>query len=475
MGTPLRFNYENATEGAVGGDGLSASALDRKAAAEAVAAFKGRVDSGEIGFPNLPDDRKAAAAIVEFADELRPRIDDVLLVGIGGSALGAYALDVALRGPHPLQSENPQAGKTGLNGAGAAKGKVNGKAKSGARPRLVVLDNVDPGLIAAALDRLNPKRTAVCVIAKSGSTAETMATFLIVREWMVAALGARAREQIIAITDSQKGDLLAIAKAERYPLFFVPGNVGGRFSVLTPVGLVPAALIGIDIEKLLKGAREATAACWSTDFEENQALVAAQVHYALNGRGKHSEVVFAYSSYLWGAAFWYRQLWAESLGKAVDRAGNRVEAGQTPIAALGVTDQHSQLQLYVEGPRDKMITFWEVEKPRTELTIPKALAEYDSCRYLGGKKLSRLFRAERAATEAALTRAGRPNCRWTLVRLDEATLGAFFQTLEFQTAFAGELWGVDAFDQPGVELGKKLTYGLMGRRGFEEWAKGVSL
>lgn len=296
MATPLRFSYNNVMEDAVGGDGLPASALDPKAAAAAVAAFRGRVDSGEIGFPNLPADRKTADAIMEFADELRPGIDDVLLVGIGGSALGAYALDVALRGPHPLQSW-----------ANATKGTANGKAKSGVRPRLVVLDNVDPGLVAAALEQLNPKRTAVCVIAKSGSTAETLATFLIVREWMMAALGKRARGQIIAVTDSEKGDLLAIAKAEQYPLFFVPGNVGGRFSVLTPVGLVPAALIGIDIGKLLKGAREATAACWSSDSKENQALVAAQVHCALNERGKRTEVVFAYSSYLWGAAFWYRQ------------------------------------------------------------------------------------------------------------------------------------------------------------------------
>lgn len=464
MALPIRFDYQNLMQAAVGSDGLSSADLDPKAGAAAVAAFRRRVDAGDIGFPDLPADRKTAAAITSFANQLRPHIDDVLLVGIGGSALGAYALDAAMRGPHPVQ-----------NFSTAGKKSASGKARGGVSPRLVVLDNVDPGPIAAALEQLNPKRTAVCVIAKSGSTAETMATFMIVREWMMASLGARAHQQIVAITDAQKGDLLAIAKQEKYPLFFVPANVGGRFSVLTPVGLVPAALIGLDIGKLLKGAREATARCWSSRREENQALAAAQVHCAMDARGKRSEVVFAYSSYLWGAAFWYRQLWAESLGKTQDRQGRTVESGQTPIAALGVTDQHSQLQLYIEGPRDKMITFWDVEKPRVELTIPKALAEFESCGYLGGKKLSRLLRAERAATEAALTRAGRPNCRWTLARLDEAVIGAFFQTLEFQTAFAGELLGIDAFDQPGVELGKKLTYGLMGRRGYSEWAKGVKL
>jgi glucose-6-phosphate isomerase len=142
-----------------------------------------------------------------------------------------------------------------------------------------------------------------------------------------------------------------------------------------------------------------------------------------------------------------------------------VETGQTPVAALGVTDQHSQLQLYMEGPRDKMVTFWHVEKPRAGLRIPREFTNYDSCAYLAGKNLWALFDAERRATEAAFTQAQRPSCRWTLPRVDEYTVGAFFQTLAFQTAFAGELYGVDAFDQPGVEMGKKLTYGLMGRKG----------
>jgi glucose-6-phosphate isomerase len=456
MPFPLKFTYENCLDSAVGRDGIAPADLDAGQCAAAVRAFRARVDSGEIGFPHLPDDRATARAIAEFAGDMRAELDHVCVVGIGGSALGAYALDVAMRGPHPVQT---------------AAGKPNGKARA-ARPQLVVLDNIDPGFIATALERMNPKRTAVCVIAKSGSTAESLATFLIVREWLVAALGKRNRERIIAVTDPKKGDLLAIAKAEKYPLFFVPPSVGGRFSVLSPVGLVPAALIGLDIARLLKGAKDAGAACWSEKLDANPALVSAALHHALDTRrGKKIEVVYAYSSFLWGAAFWYRQLWAESLGKRVNRQGEIVETGQTPVAALGVTDQHSQSQLYMEGPRDKMITFWEVEKPRAELRIPRDFARYDSCGYLGGKTLGQLFRAERIATEAALTEAGRPNCRWTLPRVDEYTVGALFQTLEFQTAFAGELYGVDAFDQPGVELGKKLTFGLIGRKGYEEYAK----
>ena len=459
MKAPVHFSYENAMSTAVGADGLSSGDLDRSAALAALGAFRARVDSGEIGFPNLPDDRTTARAISEFADDMRGEVDDVVVVGIGGSALGSYALDVALRGPHPVQTR--------------LGGRSNGKTRE-PRPRLAVLDNVDPGFIAAALERVDPKRAVACVIAKSGSTAETLSTFLIVREWMVNALGKRARSRIVAVTDAHKGDLLGIAKQEQYPLFFVPGNVGGRFSVFTPVGLLPAALIGLDIGKIMRGARDANQLAWSRDLEQNHALASALVHHGLNTKKRKTiEVVYAYSSFLWGAAFWYRQLWAESLGKRVDRKGAVVETGQTPVAALGVTDQHSQSQLYMEGPRDKMITFWEVAKPRADLRSPRDFKEYESCGYLGGKKMSQLFHAEMRATQAALTEAGRPNCRWTLPQVDEYTIGAFFQTLEFQTAFAGELYGVDAFDQPGVELSKKLTYGLLGRKGYEEFAKRV--
>jgi glucose-6-phosphate isomerase len=454
MKPQITFDYTSALSSAVAFEGVDQ--LDVKAGVGAVRTFRKRVGSGHIGFPDLPNDRSTLESVVEFAERLRPAIDSVLVLGIGGSALGAYAIDCALRGPHPFQ----------LN-------QVAGNTRPGT-PMLVVLDNIDPGVVAAAIEKLHPRRTAVCVIAKSGSTAETMATFLIVHEWLQSGLGRRAREHIIAITDPQQGDLLAIAKQERYPLFFVPRNVGGRFSVLSPVGLVPAALAGFDVRKLLRGAADANEACWSDSIEVNPALSSALVHHALDTtKGKSIEVVFAYSSYLWGTAFWYRQLWAESIGKEIDRKGRKVEAGQTPIAALGVTDQHSQLQLYIEGPRDKMITFWAVERDRAEVRIPRSFSEYDSCRYLGGKKLSELFQAERVATEAALTRAARPNCRWTLPRVDEYTLGAFFQILEFQTAFAGELYNLDAFDQPGVELGKRLTYGLMGRKGFEQYARGL--
>jgi glucose-6-phosphate isomerase len=447
---PIRFSYQNSLKESVGDHGLAKEDFDDRAALEALHCFRARVDRGEVGFPTLPLDSNGAKQIEKFASGLLGDIDAVLLLGIGGSALGPSAIDSAIRGPHPVQQFEKKT------------------------PRLFVMDNVDPGYCAAMLSQLNPKRVAVCVIAKSGGTAETLSTFMITYEWLAKAIGTKkAQKRIIAVTDAQNGDLLQIAKNERFTTFYIPGNVGGRFSVFTPVGLVPAALCGIDIHKVLRGAREANQYCWSRDLGENLALQSATIHYLLDTRRrKKMEIVFAYSNYLWGAAFWYRQLWAESLGKRVNRNGEVVNTGQTPVVALGVTDQHSQVQLYMEGPHDKMLTFWTVQRHRADMEIPgnKSLAKYESAGYLQNRKLSELFHAEQRATESALTRAGRPSCRWTLPKVDEFHLGMFFQLLEFQTAFTAEFLGVDAFDQPGVELAKKLTNALMGRKGFEEYS-----
>jgi glucose-6-phosphate isomerase len=447
---PIRFSYQNSLKENVGDHGLAKEEFDDRLALDALHGFRARVDRGDVGFPTLPLDSNGAKQIEKFASGLRGDIDSVLVLGIGGSALGPYAIDTAIRGPYPVQIIDKKVA------------------------RLFVMDNIDPGYVAAMLDHINPKRVAVCVIAKSGGTAETISTFMITYEWLTKAIGAKkAQKRIVAITDAQKGDLLQIAKNEKFTTFYIPANVGGRFSVFTPVGLVPAALCGIDTQKILRGAREANQYCWSRDLSENVALQSAMIHYLLDTRRqKKTEIVFAYSNYLWGAAFWYRQLWAESIGKRVNRRGEVVNSGQTPVAALGVTDQHSQVQLYAEGPHDKMLTFWTVQRHRAELEIPtsKTFTKYESATYLQKKKLSELFHAEQRATEAALTHAGRPNCRWTLPKVDDYHLGMFFQLLEFQTAFTGELLGIDAFDQPGVELAKKLTNGLMGRKGFEEYA-----
>jgi glucose-6-phosphate isomerase len=409
--------------------------------------FGKHLDDSRYGFPHLPFQTDTIKEVLRYAAEIRGSFDTVCLIGIGGSALGAWALDCGIRGPHPVQGEH-----------------------STSFPRLVILDNIDPFFVENALNSMKAKRTLAVVIAKSGATAETMAVFLIVRDWLEQKLGKRAARHIVAVTSAGTGDLKQLATAEGYRTFHIPANVGGRFSVLSPVGLVPAALIGLDIRKLAKGAAEMTAKCWQDALEENIALRAAMLHYLVwTRKNKSIQVAFPYSNQLWGTAFWFRQLWAESLGKSHSRSGERVHVGQTPVAALGTTDQHSQVQLYMEGPNDKVFTFWAVGKSPAAGKIPRARTGLEAIDYLAGQSLSKLLEAERQSTAAALTAAGRPNCTFTLDRVDEAHLGAFLQMMEFQTAFTGEMLNINAFDQEGVELGKKFTFALMGRKGFDEY------
>jgi glucose-6-phosphate isomerase len=418
------------------------------AALQALESFHKSVEQGLFGFPHLPFQSGLIKSIQAFAKKVAGSYDTVCVVGIGGSALGAWSLDCGLRGPHPVQ--------------GAFSTKF---------PRLVILDNVDPVFLASALASMNPARTLVVPIAKSGSTAETMSTFLVVHDWLKSKLGvAKAKSRIVVVTSEGRGDLKQFATDNGLVTFHLPENVGGRFSVLSAVGLVPAALTGVDIAKLCRGAAEMTASAWKTDLRENVALRSALYHWLIwTKRKKTIQVAFPYVNSLWGMAFWFRQLWAESLGKAKNRRGKLIHAGQTPVAALGTTDQHSQVQLYMEGPNDKVFSFWTVGKWAQPGRIPKAKTGYDSFDYLAGQSLAKLIDAERLATAAALTANQRPNCTYTLDKIDAFHLGAFIQMLEFQTAFVGELLDINAFDQEGVELGKKFTFGLMGRKGFESY------
>jgi glucose-6-phosphate isomerase len=448
----LQFDEKNLSADLVGkAHGVTPAEVERvrSRATRAVAAFRKRSEAGDVGFPHLPFQAAVIRSIERYAEEVRGTFDTVCVVGIGGSALGAWALDCGIRGPHPVQG-----------------------AFSTGHPRLVILDNVDPSFTEAALASMDPRKTLVLVIAKSGGTAETVSTFLIVRDWMEQSLRRKAASRIVAVTTDGKHDLFELAQKQGYRVFGIPENVGGRFSVLSPVGLLPAALIGVDIRKLTRGAARATHACWQPDLDQNVALRAAIYQWLLATRkGKVIQVAFPYSNHLWGTAFWFRQLWAESLGKAQNRSGETVHTGQTPVAALGTTDQHSQVQLYIEGPNDKVFTFWKVARFRAVGRIPKGRVGLPAFDYLAGQSLSKLIDVECRATAAAMVANERPNCTFTLDRVDEEHLGEFLQTMEFETAFMGELLDIDAFNQEGVELGKKFTYGLMGRKGFERYAR----
>jgi glucose-6-phosphate isomerase len=208
--------------------------------------------------------------------------------------------------------------------------------------------------------------------------------------------------------------------------------------------------------------------CAEPALADNPAYIFAALAVEYWRRGRNILVMMPYVSDLFGLAQWFAQLWAESLGKAVNLSGEPVHAGQTPVAAVGATDQHSPLQLYMEGPLDKLVCFLTLENYGCDLEIPDLYPEDPALAYLGGRSLAELIQAEAKATAAALAEQGRPSLSLRLPSLDEDVLGQVIFLLEAATVAAGALLGVDPLDQPGVELGKQLTYGLMGREGFEQ-------
>jgi glucose-6-phosphate isomerase len=302
-----------------------------------------------------------------------------------------------------------------------------------------------------------------------------VAQFLIAADRLHKKLGAKMNEHFIFVTDPKKGLLRAAGLKMDVETYDVDPGVGGRFSVLSPVGLVSAVYTGVDAEGMLAGAAEMDDLCREPDMAKNPAAAYAAVMHLLDtARSKRMHVLMPYSSGLRDVADWFRQLWAESLGKRVDLAGKEVFAGPTPIKSLGATDQHSQAQLYVEGPNDKVITLMALEKHELAMPIPPpagalasvpGIGEID---YLAGRGMEELMEAERAGTTVALTEAKRPNITITLPRLDARSVGAAFYFFEFATAVYGRLLNLNAFDQPGVEAGKVAAFALMGRKGYEK-------
>lgn len=408
-------------------------------------------DAGTTGFFNLPDKTEEAEEIIRRAASKKEGIENCLILGIGGSSLGGKAVRDAIR--TPLYNLMPAAERN-------------------ANPRLFFAENIDPETFSGLLDLCSPETTLVVVISKSGGTAETMSQFLIVLDWLKGDLGDFYREHVVAITDPEKGALRKIARDENFETLEIPPNVGGRFSVLTPVGLFPAALIGIDIKSLLEGAKAMAKRCENPDLEKNPAYLNAVIHYHYDVSGhKPLSVLMPYADSLLSLADWYRQLYAESLGKREDLHGHEVFCGPTPIRALGATDQHSQLQLYMEGPFDKVITFIRVDRYRGEVEIPSPLSYETPLDYLSDHSLGQLIGYEQFATSHALMENQRPTVTLGLPEINEYTLGQLFYFFELQVAMMGELYGINAFNQPGVERGKVLTYGLMGRKGYEETVK----
>lgn len=453
MNSRISLDYTCMTAPAVAGGVDDAEWADLAASfAAARAATMARHARGELGFLDLPSRRELLDAARAQADRLLDAsIRDVVVLGIGGSALGPIALRTALRPSGWNALTDPT---------------------RGGFPRLHVLDNVDPVTMAGLLERLDLRTTAFVVTSKSGGTAETMAQYLVVRG-RLERHGLVPRQHLTFLTDPERGALRQIATEEAIPVLEIPPNVGGRFSVLSAVGVLPALLLGVDAEALLRGAGDMRARCESDELARNPAgMFAALQWHADTRRGRHIHVFMPYSDPLRDMAAWFVQLWAESLGKT-RRDGSHV--GPTPVAALGATDQHSQVQLFMEGPADKTVTFVTVGDEGVDLEIPNAHPDLPDLAYLGGRRLGELLRAECEATAGALAVRGRPSMALHLERVDPWHVGGLLMLLELATAYAGELYGVNAFDQPGVELGKRFTYGLFGRPGYadalDEWER----
>jgi glucose-6-phosphate isomerase len=401
--------------------------------------------AGLLKFRDLPRDEEMLQAIEKQVEHFRDRCDVLIVLGIGGSALGNIALQQALNPwTYNLLSDRVRTG-----------------------PQVFVLDNVDPDQIKSVVDLITPKlkRTIVNVISKSGETAETAAQFILFRDLLMQKLGKKHGENILCTTDPSEGTLQKVASENGYRTLVVPPGVGGRFSILSAVGLFSAAMCGIDIDAILKGANAMDKRLSKPNIEDNPAAMLAALHYTLDGKGKHIAVMMPYSTSLYGLADWFRQLWAESLGKK--------GKGQTPIKALGTTDQHSQIQLYREGPNDKLIAFLEVDRFGTKLGIPNSLRDVESIKYLAGSNLQSLIHAEKKGTEYALIQSQRPNITVNFAKISPETVGQFIYLYESAVSYIGGLYEINPYDQPAVELGKQATFALMGKAGFADLMKAI--
>ncbi len=451
----LTIDYANCLSTRVGSHGIDPARVDgsseeAKGLAAITRSLKETRGTGWerwFGLWNEPMRSEHVGAIKPLVKSLHGKFENMVVLGIGGSALGNIAIQSAL---------NP-----------ATYNLLSSKERGG--PRMFVVDNVDPVNLAGVLAQCEPKKTLFNVISKSGETAETAAQFMLVRRMLEDALGKKWASHVVAITDPEKGTMRTICDEHGITTLPVPEGVGGRFSSLSPVGLFSSAMCGIDIDALLDGAKAMDERCRSEDLTKNPAAMLAHLLVDLgNRKGKHSHVMMPYCNALYLMADWYRQLWAESLGKRRDKDGAEVFTGFTPIKALGATDQHSQVQLYREGPNDKVFILCEVEKFDEDLTIPTGMG-VEALSYLEGKSMQTLLNAEKRATEYALLESGRPNMTIRFPKVDAHHIGEFIALWQIATAYAGRLLNIDAYDQPAVETGKKATFGLMGRAGYEDW------
>jgi len=373
-----------------------------------------------VNFLNLPVTNKLAE-IKKLGQEILQRFNHTVVFGIGGSSLGGEMLIKTL---------------------------------GGGDHKVSFYDNVDPTTLAA-LDKTQWEDTCLLVISKSGNTAETLSQFLTMLPTMNQALGKEGvQKHTLFITENEDGALYELGQRLNIPVVPHP-SVGGRFSVLSVVGLLPAYLGGVDVDAVVDGAHAMAQQCSQDDMNQNPAFYNGAAQYLHTEKGRTLSVHMPYADNLRMLIDWFRQLWAESLGK-IDSQGKH--KGMTPVAAHGVTDQHSQLQLYLEGPDDKQITFFtSSDVGQLGHTVPKEYQDIPAIAPLVGHTTGELFSAEFQATRTTLSRKGRPNRTVSLHERDPYAIGELIMLFEMETVVVAELMGIDPFDQPAVEESKVLT------------------
>ncbi len=388
----------------------------------------GQTVFGDTFVNTLPTIRQATERIHSMRGQF-------LHLGIGGSALGAITLIDAL-----------------------SKTKEMGYESSA---EVFVPDNVDPDWIAQIMQRLDFSRVFIHVISKSGGTTETIAAFAVFWEKMRRESGVsldELRRRVFVTTNPEAGPLASLARSQGFTLLPLPDAIHGRFSVFSPMGLFTGAVAGVNVDDLLAGARAADRETAGSPFWQNPVQQLAALHYlGLTRKALSILVLMPYSNRLRTVADWYSQLVAESLGKNGQ--------GMTPVKALGATDQHSQLQLYNDGPKDKLVVFFSIKRHADVLGIPESIGENPDYSYLANKTLNELLRAELEATEVSLHLHGVPSCHFELSELNAFNVGYLLTLLEKTVCILGELLGVNAFDQPGVEESKEYARAMLGKEG----------
>lgn len=387
-----------------------------------IEAFLAEREKGEHGWSMNPYDKSVLQQVQEVADRAKAeKIQTVLWVGIGGSGLGPKVIQEVLEGPDTIE--------------------------------FILLDTIDPAILQLYSTILDWKQTMVVVASKSGGTLEPMSAFFFCWSYLKKALKDKAADRVIAITDPNKGNLRSFCLEHGISMLPLPPDVGGRYSIFTPIGLLPIALLNGDIEAFVRGAKIMDTACQHTNIPENPAANLARMQYLLDTKRENPiRVIMPYSQQLESISRWSQQLIAESLGKT--ETNNPV-----PVAAIGTQDQHSLLQQWMAGPRNMWHVFIRVQE-QPIVTVPAEVEE--TFQYIAGKPFGELLDACYQGTSQALTSAKRPNVTITLQKLDEEHLGQLFYLFMVEVVLLGKLYRIDPYGQPAVEIGKNITKELLG-------------